>query len=58
MRFRGWILAMAAATLLASGAVASEPPKEPQLGDNGLYTQPWFLQSFLDLREDLEEAAA
>lgn len=25
--------------------------------DDGLYSQPWFLQSFLDLAEDLEEAA-
>lgn len=57
MRIRGWILAIAA-MLAAVGASASEPPKEPALGDNGLYTQPWFLQSFLDLREDLEEAAA
>lgn len=30
---------------------------EPVLNDDGLYTQPWFLESFLDLREDLEEAA-
>lgn len=59
MRFRGWIMTLAAAAVLTSGGVsASEPPKEPALGDNGLYTQPWFLQSFLDLREDLEEAAA
>lgn len=26
--------------------------------DDGLYTQPWFHQSFLDLKEDLGEAAA
>ncbi|GGI28110.1 thioredoxin [Bradyrhizobium guangdongense] len=30
---------------------------EPALGDDGLYHEPWFLQSFLDLREDLESAA-
>ena len=30
---------------------------EPQLNDDGLYTQPWFLHSFLDLGEDLTEAA-
>ena len=46
-----------AAMALASAARAAEPPKEPALGENGLYVQPWFLQSFLDLREDLEEAA-
>lgn len=28
------------------------------LGDDGLYHEPWFLQSFLDLREDLETARA
>lgn len=42
---------------LVSTARAADPPKEPALGENGLYVQPWFLQSFLDLREDLEEAA-
>lgn len=31
---------------------------EPALGEDGLYHEPWFLQSFLDLREDLESAAA
>lgn len=36
----------------ASGAV------EPPLADDGLYIQPWFRQSFLDLREDLAEAQA
>lgn len=28
------------------------------LGDDGLYRQPWFHDSFLDLGEDLQEAAA
>lgn len=27
------------------------------LNDDGLYTKPWFLQSFLDLNDDLKEAA-
>ncbi|OKO87967.1 thioredoxin [Bradyrhizobium sp. NAS80.1] len=31
---------------------------EPAPGDDGLYHEPWFLQSFLDLREDLDSAAA
>ena len=30
---------------------------EPEVNDDGLYTQPWFLQTFLDLGEDLAEAA-
>jgi thioredoxin-related protein len=46
-----------AAAALASAARAADPPKEPALGENGLYVQPWFLHSFLDLKEDLEEAA-
>lgn len=29
---------------------------DPVLTDDGLYKQPWFLESFLDLAEDLEEA--
>ena len=35
---------------LAAGA-------EPQVGDDGLYKQPWFHQSFLDLRDDIKEAS-
>lgn len=31
---------------------------EPAVNEDGLYTQPWFLQSFLDVRDDLEDAAA
>ena len=31
---------------------------EPRLNDDGLYEQPFFVQSFLDLAEDLETAAA
>jgi len=30
----------------------------PGLNDDGLYEEPWFLQSFLDLREDLADASA
>ena len=28
---------------------------EPEVTADGLYTEPWFLKSFLDLRSDLEE---
>jgi len=31
--------------------------EEPILTDDGLYKQPWFLESFLDLSDDLEAAA-
>jgi thioredoxin-related protein len=30
---------------------------EPTLGDDGLHKQPWFSQSFLELADDLDEAA-
>lgn len=36
----------------------SEPAVAPVKNDDGVYTQPWFSNSFLDLREDLEEAKA
>lgn len=31
---------------------------EAELGEDGLHKQPWFHESFLDLRDDLAEAAA
>jgi thioredoxin-related protein len=43
----------------ARTAAAQSPARaEPVLLENGQYTQPWFLNSFLDLREDLTEAGA
>jgi thioredoxin-related protein len=38
-------------------ATARAESAEPRLNDDGLHVQPWFSQSFLDLREDLAEAA-
>jgi thioredoxin-related protein len=32
--------------------------EEPELGDNGLYHTSWFLDSFLELRDDVEETTA
>jgi thioredoxin-related protein len=40
------------AVLAAQGARA-----EPALSDDGLYKEPWFLESFLELADDLEAAA-
>jgi thioredoxin-related protein len=38
---------------------ASEKDKAPVVvGEDGLHKQPWFLESFLNLKEDVEEAAA
>ena len=41
----------------AGGAMALAPARaEPILTDDGLYKEPWFLESFLDLADDLEGA--
>ena len=50
------LLGAAGAGLLAP--LISTARAEPQLDDDGLYREPWFVQSFLDLREDLEAAHA
>lgn len=50
---RNLVLAAASAGILAgTGANA-----EPILTDDGLYKEPWFLESFLELADDLEDAA-
>jgi thioredoxin-related protein len=38
--------------MLSAGVRANEPV----LTEDGLYAQPWFLQSLLELKDDLEEA--
>ncbi len=40
------------------GAVPRPAQADAVLGDDGLYHQSWFLNSFLDLREDLDSAAS
>lgn len=52
-----WTLAITMVGTLTASPFAEERI-EPILTDDGLYTQEWFLQSFLDLSEDLETAAA
>ena len=63
------VLALFALSLTHSVAVAEAPklppaigpetPKvEPFKGDDGLYHQTWFNESFLNMREDFEEARA
>ena len=44
------------AAALAALAGSDARADEPILTDDGLYKQPWFLESFLDLAEDLEGA--
>ena len=46
------------AALRPSVGAAESDDAAPVLNDDGLYAQPWFLESFLDLTEDLSEAAA
>lgn len=59
---RFWCALMAAlvfgfaAPALAAGEKPTLPPAE--VGEDGMHIQPWFHQSFLDLREDLAEAQA
>ena len=44
---------------LGATAFALDPASaQARLSDDGLYTQPWFVESFLHLGEDLEAAAA
>jgi len=49
-------LAIAGGSAAAQAAGTQLPPAE--LGDDGLHKQPWFQETFLDLPEDLAEAAA
>lgn len=48
------LLALAFTTV----ASAAEQRAEPKLGDDGLYHQEWFLNSLLELKDDLAEATA
>ena len=48
-------LLLSAASFSALG-VAGARADEPILTDDGVYKQPWFLESFLDLSDDLEGA--
>lgn len=46
-------LTMALAASACSPAAFANPPA---VGEDGLHVQPWFLQSLLELKDDLEEA--
>jgi thioredoxin-related protein len=52
-RFVGLIAALFLALAVPALAVEEDLLPEPRLGDNGLHIQDWFLQSFLDIGEDL-----
>jgi thioredoxin-related protein len=54
---RRTLLAGAASLGTSLAALGAARADEPILTDDGLYKQPWFLESFLDLSDDLEGAA-
>lgn len=54
----GMVAAVGGLALAARRAGAEEARVEPVLGDDGLFHQPWFLNSFLVLTDDLAEAEA
>lgn len=57
--FRGAVAALAV-LLVQAPTLAAETKLLPavEAGEDGLHHQPWFLETFLDLREDIKEAAA
>jgi thioredoxin-related protein len=50
-----FILSMFFVTLLSPSTFANEIT-QPTLGEDGLYRHSWFLDSFLDLKEDMQAA--
>lgn len=53
------VLALMPISVVAQEAAGdAELLPEPKLADNGLHMQPFFLQSFLDLSEDIADAQA
>lgn len=51
-------IAVATVLSVSPAGYAAEPKAKvkPEISDDGLYFQPWFVNSFLDLAEDLKEA--
>ncbi|MCW8835599.1 MAG: thioredoxin family protein [Rhodospirillales bacterium] len=50
--------ALFALTSLSSQTQAAEEKIKSVMGDDGIHKQTWFIDSFLDLREDLKDAQA
>ncbi|TMJ01113.1 MAG: thioredoxin [Alphaproteobacteria bacterium] len=48
---------LAGGAVLGSSLITTRARAEPLLTEDGLYRQPWFLESFLELGEDLQGAA-
>lgn len=49
---------LAGGAALAASLAAIRARAEPVLTEDGLYRQPWFLESFLELADDLQGAAS
>lgn len=47
----------AVATLAIVLALLAPGPRAATLSDDGLHVQPWFVETFLDLRQDADDAA-
>ena len=47
----------AGATLAAGAWGVAARAEPPVLGEDGLYREPWFIDSFLEMAEDVDEAA-
>lgn len=58
MLTRRSLLALPAALAFAPGLTIPGLAEAAKLNDDGLHVQDWFLESFLDLKQDIEEAAA
>ncbi|PIW26738.1 MAG: thioredoxin [Rhodospirillales bacterium CG15_BIG_FIL_POST_REV_8_21_14_020_66_15] len=54
--FNGWAAAGIGAAALTALPFGARPAGASVIGPDGLMTEPWFLNSFLILSEDLEEA--
>jgi thioredoxin-related protein len=48
---------MVGAAALSAASLGARVRAEPMLTEDGLYRQPWFLESFLELGDDLDGAA-
>lgn len=62
---KNWFTSLIAILLITGAAPAAADNKDgeislpmPAVGDDGLHKQPWFQETFFDLREDLAEAKA
>jgi thioredoxin-related protein len=55
-KFSTLALGAAAGVALTPAEILAANKYEPVLGENGHYTQPWFLESFLEFSDDVKEA--